>query len=72
MKVRNRPSVTGTNALQGKVAIARTALSPEGYVFVQGERWRAAMEQGSAQIGDRVRIVGADGFRLRVTKEEQE
>jgi membrane-bound serine protease (ClpP class) len=72
MKVRNRPSVTGTNALQGKVAIARTALSPEGYVFVQGERWRAAMEQGNAQIGDRVRIVGADGFRLRVTKEEQE
>jgi membrane-bound serine protease (ClpP class) len=70
MKVRNRAAPMGTKALQGKIAVARTTLAPEGYVFVQGERWRAAMEQGSAQVGDRVRIVGADGFRLRVTKEE--
>jgi membrane-bound serine protease (ClpP class) len=72
MRVRNRAAPMGTKALLGKIAIARTALAPEGYVFVQGERWRAAMEQGNAQIGDRVRIVGADGFRLRVTKEERE
>lgn len=71
MKVRHRAASMGTNALTGQVAIARTALAPEGYVFVQGERWQASMEEGSAQIGDKVRIVGADGFRLRVTKEEQ-
>lgn len=70
MKVRNRAAPMGTNALKGQVAVVRTALAPEGYVFVQGERWRAAIEQGTAQVGDRVRIVGADGFRLRVTKEE--
>ncbi len=71
MKVRNRAAPMGTNALKGQIAVARTALAPEGYVFVQGERWRASIDEGSAQIGDRVRIVGADGFRLKVTKEEQ-
>lgn len=70
MKVRNRAAPMGTHALEGHIAIARTVLAPEGYVFVQGERWRAALDHGTAQVGDRVRIVGADGFRLRVTKEE--
>ncbi len=56
----------------GKVAVARTPLSPEGFVFVQGERWQASLEGGTAQPGDRLRIVGADGLRLKVQKEEME
>jgi membrane-bound serine protease (ClpP class) len=58
----------GTQALVGKTAIARTALAPEGFVVVQGERWLAEIEQGRADPGDRVRIVGAEGFRLRVRR----
>ncbi|HEY4669095.1 MAG TPA: nodulation protein NfeD [Tepidiformaceae bacterium] len=59
----------GSAALVGRVATARTPLTPEGFVFVQGERWQAMMDEGTAQEGERVRIVGADGLRLRVHKE---
>lgn len=62
---------SGTDALIGRLATARTPLEPEGYVFVQGERWKAVMEGGTAQEGEKVRIVGAHGFSLHVRKEEE-
>lgn len=54
--------------LIGRQAVARTALHPEGVVFIQGERWRAALEQGMADAGDLVEIIGVEGFKLRVRK----
>jgi membrane-bound serine protease (ClpP class) len=68
-RVRRLVAETGTSALIGKLAVVRTPLAPEGYVFVQGERWRAQIEGGSADAGDRVRITGAEGMRLHVRKE---
>lgn len=68
-KLRNLVVTTGTQALIGKIAVARTPLSPEGLVFIQGERWKAELEEGSAREGERVRIIGAQGLRLRVRKE---
>jgi membrane-bound serine protease (ClpP class) len=70
-KIRKKESVMGTSALVGKMAVARTPLTPEGFVFVQGERWQALIEEGSATEGERVKIVGADGLRLRVQKETE-
>lgn len=67
-RMRRYKPVTGTAAMVGALATARTALAPEGFVFVQGERWRAEMEEGEAEPGDRVRIISAEGFRLRVRK----
>jgi membrane-bound serine protease (ClpP class) len=69
-RMRKMNVAIGAAALVGKVAVARTPLTPEGLVFVQGERWQAALDRGTAQPGDRVRIVGADGLRLKVHKEE--
>jgi len=68
-RVRRITVATGTQALIGKVAVARTPLAPEGFVFIQGERWKAHLESGSADEGEKVRIVGAEGLRLRVEKE---
>ena len=70
-RIRKLTALTGTTALMGKVAVARTPLTPDGYVFVQGERWKARMDRGFAQQGDRVRIVGAQGFELSVHKEDE-
>ena len=70
-KVRRMSAVAGTQALVGKVAVARTPLTPDGYVFLQGERWRAEMEDGAAEAGERVRVTGAAGLRLRVQKEKK-
>ncbi len=41
------PSVTGGEGLLGRVASARTALDPDGIVFLEGERWDATVEEGS-------------------------
>jgi len=43
------------------------SLSPEGYVFVNGERW-AAFHDGdvSLQAGQTVRVRAVDGFRLHI------
>ncbi|GAB4328824.1 MAG: nodulation protein NfeD [Dehalococcoidia bacterium] len=69
-RMRKLTAVTGSEALIGALAVARTPLTPEGMIFVQGERWKAELDQGTAQPGDYVRIIGADGFKLRVRKEE--
>ncbi len=63
---------TGIDALIGQVAIARTKLAPDGYVFIQGERWRASLESGAASEGERLRVTGADGLFLKVQKEHEE
>lgn len=70
-QVRRRVAEMGTSALIGKIATARTPLTPDGMVFIQGERWQAHLDRGTAREGERVRIIGAEGFRLRVKKEDQ-
>lgn len=69
-RMRKLTAVTGSEALIGALAVARTPLTPDGMVFVQGERWKAQLDEGTAQPGEYVRIIGADGFTLRVRKEE--
>jgi membrane-bound serine protease (ClpP class) len=64
--------LTGAVALVGHVAIARSPLTPYGWVFIQGERWLAQLEGGEhAEPGDRLRITGTDGLQLRVRKENE-
>jgi len=62
---------TGREGLMGTHGKARTALAPEGAVFVAGELWRARAE-GDEQIaaGDEVEVVGMDGLTLRVRRRE--
>lgn len=68
-RMRKMRSETGAEALVGRMAIARTPLTPDGMVFIQGERWRAELEAGSASEGEQVRVVSARGLSLRVRKE---
>ena len=71
-RMRKMRSVTGTEALVGRMAVARTPLAPDGLVFIEGERWRAELEDGGdAPEGERVRVVSASGLRLRVRKEKE-
>lgn len=58
---------TGQEKLLGAVGVARTALTPGGMVYVQGEMWSAEAEGNvSIREGDRVTVVGVEGLRLRV------
>jgi len=70
-RVRRMGSVTGTQGLIGQLAVARTTLAPDGFVFVHGERWRATIDSGpSATAGETLRITGAEGLRLKVRRED--
>jgi membrane-bound serine protease (ClpP class) len=62
---RARP-VTGAESLVGALGIARGDLAPEGFVFVQGERWMAVAEEDEVKVGARVEVVAMDGMRLKV------
>lgn len=64
---RRRPA-SGREALVGRVGVAKTDLEPFGTVLVAGEDWTAEAEE-PVRAGQRVRVVGVEGLRLRVRKE---
>jgi len=59
---------TGAEGLVGKVAVAKTALSPKGKVLVEGELWKAVLENGEVEPGEEVTINKVEGLRLLVTQ----
>jgi len=60
---------TGKEGLIGEVGIAKTNISKEGLVFAQGEMWKAMVE-GEEEIleGEKVKIIGLEGLKLKVKK----
>lgn len=68
VRAQTRPVTTGAEALIGAVAEARTDLAPGGIVFLKGERWNALADDGPIAAGEQVRVIGREGFRLRVRK----
>lgn len=65
---RDEPVRTGSEELIGASAEARTALDPEGQVWVEGALWRARLagDGGPLRPGDRVTIESVDGLTLTV------
>lgn len=54
--------------LIGKSAEAITMLSPSGYVRIDGKRYEAFCQNGQAQAGSALEVIGADNFRLIVSQ----
>ena len=71
IRTRRAPAYTGSQALVGRLAVARTPLDPEGLVFLEGARWRATAEDAPVAEGERVRVTEVDGLRLKVKKTEK-
>lgn len=64
---RHKKSASGPLKIIGAVGQAESALAPEGSVVINGELWRARVENGSfVQARDRVRVVGVQGHLLLV------
>lgn len=61
-----RPS-TGLEGMVGRAGVADTDLDPEGWVIVQGERWRARATERVAR-GERVEVLSGSGLELRIRK----
>ena len=69
LRTRRLPAYMGAQTLVGRPAVARSALDPEGFVFLEGGRWRATAEGGPVAEGERVRITHVKGLRLTVRRE---
>jgi membrane-bound serine protease (ClpP class) len=67
IQAQRRQPQTGAEGLVGRRGEAETDLDPEGWVIVQGERWRARAE-GRITAGERVEVQSSEGLLLRVRK----
>ncbi|MDI3339881.1 MAG: nodulation protein NfeD [Sphaerobacter sp.] len=67
-----RRPTTGREGLVGAIGTVREALAPHGYVFVEGELWRASSPAGPLEPGTAVRVIGIEGLELTVMPAEAE
>jgi membrane-bound serine protease (ClpP class) len=65
LKARRNKVVTGAQGLVGETAVAQTALSPQGKVFVHGELWDA-VASSALPPGQLVVVRRIDGLTLHV------
>jgi membrane-bound serine protease (ClpP class) len=65
LRARANKAVMGMGTLVNQIAEARTALTPLGTVFLQGEYWNAESD-APVEKGGHVRIVSVEGMTLRV------
>jgi membrane-bound serine protease (ClpP class) len=65
MRARRNKVVTGIQGLIGEVGVTRSALTPEGKVFVHGELWDA-MASAGVPAGTKVVVRSVEGLRLSV------
>ena len=57
--------MTGASGLIGEIGVAKTAVAPEGRVFVHGELWKAVAERPIAP-NEKVRVVRVENLVLEV------
>ena len=68
IKIQWKKPLTGREGLIGKVGIAKTALDPDGTIFIHGERWQASTEGESIKEGEEVEVLEVKGLNLIVKK----
>ena len=68
IQAQRRRAQTGAEGLVGRQGQAETDLDPEGWVVVQGERWRASAAEPVPR-GGKVEVQSVEGLLLRVRKE---
>ena len=70
LRARKRKVTTGGRGLMGEVGVARSALKPEGDVFIHGEIWRAEADQ-PIKKGEKVVVTAVEHLALKVTKHKK-
>jgi membrane-bound serine protease (ClpP class) len=68
LRTRRAAIATGPEALVGRTGLATSDLGPAGTVSVDSEAWSAVSERGLIRHGERVRVLGVEGVRLRVAR----
>jgi len=63
---RSKPT-TGKEGLTGEIGVSRTAINPEGKVYVHGEYWDARSDEAIPE-GTAVKVIEVKNSRLKVMK----
>jgi membrane-bound serine protease (ClpP class) len=63
-----RSPSTGSAGMIGRLAVARSALAPEGQVQVDGEIWQAVTGGETIPAGEKVHVTAVEGLTLRVSR----
>jgi membrane-bound serine protease (ClpP class) len=72
VQARRRPAQTGQEELVGELGIVRSALQPNGVVFVHGEIWRAHTDGDPIPAGATIRVEAIeDGLVLAVRRTDE-
>lgn len=73
VKAQRRPVAMGRETMIGKTGFARQAIEPLGIAHIEGEEWTAESVTGETiPAGERIRVVGLDGLRLKVDRDPSE
>jgi membrane-bound serine protease (ClpP class) len=72
MRIRRMPAQMGVETIVGRRAVARSALAPAGFVFIDGEYWAAEAEDGEVKPGENVIVTAIKGLKLTVRKQKPE
>jgi len=63
-----RKPVAGLTAMIGSKGEVVKPLAPDGFIKIKGELWRAASADKNIKVGEEVVVMGQDGLRLIVSK----
>jgi membrane-bound serine protease (ClpP class) len=67
VKSQRRKPTLGLEGLMGEIGEVKVSLNPTGKIFVHGEFWNAEGD-GEIPVGEKVRVVGFEGMRLKVRR----
>jgi membrane-bound serine protease (ClpP class) len=71
IRAHRRRITTGREGLVGQTAVAKTALDPNGTVFIEGERWNATADSGRIEAGEEVIVTKVEGLKLKVARKSK-
>jgi membrane-bound serine protease (ClpP class) len=61
---------TGREGIVGKIGVVKTALNPQGYIALDGTYWKAVVDNGPVNEGEKVSVVKVENLILYVKKVE--
>lgn len=67
-----RKPVTGLLSMIGGRGKVVSPLTPEGFVRIKGELWEAKSISGRIDTGEKISVVGQDGLKLIVHRDNME
>jgi membrane-bound serine protease (ClpP class) len=68
LRIQMKKPTTGREGMVGEIGVVRSRIDPEGQIAVRGEIWTATCDQ-AVEAGEKVRVIGVAGLKLRVEKE---